>query len=65
MQNRAPPSGSAHPVITLVAWVLYVATAHGAECPFDTRTQPVGESQAEYRVAGRGPDVVLLHGLFA
>ena len=52
-------------LIALVLWALLAAVARGAECAIDTGVQPLRGGAVEYRVAGTGADVVLLHGLFA
>lgn len=47
------------------AFCLGIATAHGADCEIASFDEPVGEGTMAYQVAGSGPDVLLLHGLFA
>jgi len=44
---------------------LGIATANGADCEIGSFNEPVEEGTIAYQVAGVGPDVLLLHGLFA
>ena len=45
--------------------VFGVAAARGADCAIASFNAPVESGTISYRVAGAGPDVLLLHGLFA
>ena len=42
-----------------------IATAKGADCEIRSFNEPVEDGTIAYQVAGAGPDVLLLHGLFA
>lgn len=42
-----------------------LTAAHGADCETATFTEAVADGVISYKVAGTGPDVLLLHGLFA
>jgi len=44
---------------------LGMATAKGADCEISSLNEPVEDGTIAYQVAGAGPDVLLLHGLFA
>jgi pimeloyl-ACP methyl ester carboxylesterase len=51
---------------TAMSWfAVVVAAQSGAPCTIDTRSAPIAEGTIEYNVAGSGPTVLLIHGLFA
>ena len=49
----------------LGALLFSLGAARGADCEKATRSEAVADGVISYQVAGAGPDVVLLHGLFA
>lgn len=61
------PCRRAWRTIKALFWALCLgsATAHGVDCEIASFTEPLGEGTTAYQVAGSGPDVLLLHGLFA
>ena len=50
-----------------IAWcaAASLACAQGAPCPAATRMEPIDGGTIAYNVAGAGPTVLLIHGLFA
>lgn len=54
-------------VLGLILWALAsLCSANAAEtCTIETRSAPIGSGAIVYDLAGRGPAVLLLHGLFA
>lgn len=44
---------------------IFSVTARGADCGIAVFKEPLGDGTMVYAVAGSGPDVLLLHGLFA
>ena len=49
----------------ILALCVGIASARGADCEIAAYNEPVGDGTMAYLVAGAGPDVLLLHGLFA